>query len=323
MSRESLIADFLTQNKITDYQIEKVAGDASFRHYFRVKFAHKSDKSFIIMDAPPEKEDTKPFCKIADFLLTQNFSAPKIFARDQENGFLLLEDFGDISYHKAMGQGGNEIDLYTNAVDLLVNLGQIEPPQNLEVYDSQLLLKEVMLFVDWYLPNVAKKTITADQINEFKNIWLDLFSQLSPPKTLVLRDYHSENLMVIKGKEGIKQIGLLDFQDAVIGCSAYDLVSLLEDVRRDVSKNTQQKMLQHYLEQSNCNPDQFLIDYQILSLQRNIKIVGIFSRLAFRDHKQNYLDLLPRVFGYIKPRLQDDSLVKIKNFLGQFLSNSI
>jgi len=323
MNRESLITNFLTQNKITDYQIQKIAGDASFRHYFRVNFAQQSAKSFIIMDAPPEKENIQPFCKIADFLLTQNFAAPKIFARDQENGFLLLEDFGDISYRKAIEQGYDEIDLYTTAVDLLVNLGQIQPPQNLEIYDSQLLLKEVMLFVDWYLPNVAKKIITPAQIDEFKNIWLDLFSQLSEPKTLVLRDYHSENLMVIKGKEGIKKVGLLDFQDAVVGCAAYDLVSLLEDARRDVSKNTQQKMLQHYLEQSNCNPDQFLIDYQILSLQRNIKIIGIFSRLAFRDHKQNYLDLLPRVFGYIQPRLQDNSLVKIKNFLGQFLSNSI
>jgi aminoglycoside/choline kinase family phosphotransferase len=180
-----------------------------------------------------------------------------------------------------------------------------------------------MLFVDWYLPNVAKKTITQDQIIEFQNIWLDLFSKLSPAKTLVLRDYHSENLMIVEGRSGIKQVGLLDFQDAVIGCGAYDLVSLLEDARRDVSKNTQQKMLQHYLEQSNCNFDQFLIDYQILSLQRNIKIVGIFSRLAFRDNKQNYLDLLPRVFGYIHPRLQDNSLLKIKKFLEQFLLNSI
>ncbi len=320
MSRESLIANFLNQNRITNYQIQKIAGDASFRHYFRVR---SDDKNFIIMDAPPDKEDVRPFCKIDDFLLAQNFSAPEIFACDQENGFLLLEDFGNISYHKALKQGGDEIGLYKNAVNLLVNLHHINPPQDLAIYNSQLLLKEVMLFVDWYLPNVAKKTITPNQITEFQTIWLDLFSKLSPAKTLVLRDYHSENLMVVEGREGIKQVGLLDFQDAVIGCAAYDLVSLLEDARRCINKNTQQIMLQHYLEQSNCDREQFMLDYQILSLQRNIKIIGIFSRLAFRDHKQNYLGFLPRVFDYINPRLQDNSLFIIKKFLGQFLSNSI
>lgn len=320
MTREHLIHDFLNQNQINNYQLHKVAGDASFRHYFRAVLA---DKSFIIMDAPPQKEDVRPFCKIADFLLAEKFCAPKIFARDFENGFLLLEDFGDTSYRKAIEQGDNEINLYKNAVDLLVNLKQVKPPQDLPIYDAELLLKEVMLFVDWYLPNVAKITINQDQISEFKHIWLDLFAKLSSEKNLVLRDYHSENLMIIANRQGIKSVGLLDFQDAVLGSSAYDLVSLLEDARRSVSENTQQKMLQHYLEQSNCDKERFMNDYKILSLQRNIKIVGIFSRLAFRDHKQNYLDLLPRVFSYIYPRLEDNSLLTIKKFLRKFLPTKI
>ncbi len=320
MTRESLVHNFLNQNNIKNYQLKKVAGDASFRHYFR---AILSDKSFIIMDAPPQKEDVRPFCKISDFLLAQKFCAPKIFARDFENGFLLLEDFGDTSYRKAIEQGLDEIGLYKNAVDLLINLKQIQPPQDLPLYSSELLLKEVMLFVEWYLPNVAKRNISTAQIKEFQKIWLDLFAKLSPEKNLVLRDYHAENLMVIDNRSGIESVGLLDFQDAVLGCSAYDLVSLLEDARRSVSKHTQQKMLQHYLEQSNCDEKQFMVDYQILSLQRNIKIVGIFSRLAFRDNKHSYLDLLPRVFSYIYPRLEDNLLVTIKNFLGQFLQTKV
>jgi aminoglycoside/choline kinase family phosphotransferase len=316
MTRESLVHNFLNQNQITNYQLQKIPGDASFRHYFRAILA---DKSFIIMDAPPEKEDVHPFCNIADFLLSKDFSAPKIFARDYQNGLLLLEDFGNDSYRKAIEGGGDEIDLYKDAVDLLVNLKQVKPPQDLAIYDSKLLLREAMLFVDWYLPNIAKIAITPAQIEEFQQIWLDLFSRLSPAKNLVLRDYHAENLMIVANRQGIKRVGLLDFQDAVIGSAAYDLVSLLEDARRSVSQNIQQKMLQHYLEQSNCDEEQFMLDYQILSLQRNIKIIGIFSRLAFRDHKQNYLDFLPRVFGYINPRLEDNSLFVIRKFLEKFI----
>ncbi len=317
MTRESLVHNFLQINKITNYQLQNIPGDASFRHYFRAILA---DKSFIIMDAPPQFEDVHPFCNIADFLLSKNFSAPKIFARDYQNGLLLLEDFGNDSYRKVIEQGGDEVELYQDAVDLLISLKQINPPQDLAIYDSKLLLKEVLLFVDWYLPNVAKIDITPDQIAEFKQLWLDLFSKLSPAKNLVLRDYHAENLMVVANRQGIKKVGLLDFQDAVIGHAAYDLVSLLEDARRDVSQNIQQKMLQHYLEQSNCDKEQFIIDYKILSLQRNIKIIGIFSRLAFRDHKQNYLNFLPRVFGYVKPRLEDKSLFAIKKFLEKFIN---
>jgi hypothetical protein len=315
MNKEQLIDNLLKQNHINNYQIQKIAGDASFRHYYRIKQDHKS---FIIMDAPPPQEDIEPFCKIADFLLKNNFSAPKIFAKDKNAGLLLLEDFGDTSYRKAMEQKpSDEINLYTNSVDLLINLAQINPPNNLAIHDHQLLLEEVMLFVDWYLPKVALKRISTQQINEFQHIWLGLFSKLSPPKNLVLRDYHSDNLMLLDNKKSIQKVGLLDFQDAIIGYAAYDLVSLLEDARRDVSINIWQKMLKHYLNHSNCDEDQFMIDCQILSLQRNIKIIGIFSRLFARDGKKSYLNFLPRVFGYINKRLQNKHLTPIKNFLEQ------
>ncbi len=318
MDRTLLLLQFLKQNNLENYQLEKVAGDASFRHYFR---AFGGEKSFIIMDAPPEYEDVRPFCKVAEFLLANNFSAPQIFAKDYQNGFLLLEDFGDDSYRKVLEKNSSFAEsIYQNAVDLLVDLRGLNPPQNLPIYDHKLLLREVMLFVDWYLPNVVKKPLSDQQKQEFENIWLDLFSQLSAPNMLVLRDYHADNLMILPEKIGVKKVanrnvGLLDFQDAVIGFGAYDLVSLLEDARRDVDKNLQEKMLQHYFKKSNCNEEQFWLDYQILSLQRNIKIIGIFSRLAFRDNKQNYLNFLPRVFGYVNSRLENKPFQAIKQFI--------
>ena len=317
--REQLIKQFLKINNIFDYHLQKIVGDASFRCYYRVKC---DDKSFIVMDAPPLKENINPFCKIDNLLLSNNFSAPKIFAQDKENGLLLLEDFGDNSYRKILEQGGDEIDLYTNAVDLLIDLRKITIVDDLPRYDDKLLLAEVMLFMDWYLPNIAKQKISNQQIAKFKQIWLELFSKLSLERNLVLRDYHSDNLMLLTKREGVRKVGLLDFQDAILGCAAYDLVSLLEDARRDVSLGTQQKMLQHYLKHSNCNKNQFMIDYKILSLQRNIKIVGIFARLAIRDQKADYLKFLPRVFGYINSNLQDEYLpcfFGIKETFGQFL----
>jgi aminoglycoside/choline kinase family phosphotransferase len=313
MNRSLLLLEFLKLNNLAEFKIEKIAGDASFRHYFR---ASQGQKSFIIMDAPPISEDVKPFCKIAEFLLQSNFSAPKIFAKDYQNGFLLLEDFGDDSYRKVLERDASRQEsLYQDAIDVLVDLRKINHPKDLPIYDEKLLLKEAMLFADWYLPNVAQKPLSDYQRKEFESIWLDLFSQLSAPNMMVLRDYHSDNLMIIKDRLGVNKVGLLDFQDAVIGVGAYDLVSLLEDARRDVEQNLQEKMLQYYIGKSKCDQEQFLSDYKIISLQRNIKIMGIFARLAFRDDKKNYLDLLPRVFGYIKPRLADSQFQAIKPFL--------
>lgn len=317
MNRDQLLKNFLHDNNINNYQLIKIAGDASFRHYYRVILADKSSR--IIMDAPPEHEDVRPFCAIGQFLNQHQFSAPKIFATDYQNGFLLLEDFGDDSYRKVLQRSINlETELYQNAVDLLVDLHQLTPPANLPIYNQELLLKEVMLLIDWYLPYVAKKPATEQQITQFKKIWSDLFAKMSQPKILTLRDYHADNLMLIKNHsdaKGVDQVGLLDFQDAVIGVAAYDLVSLLEDARRDVSKATQEKMLHYYLNRSKSDDKQFLLDYQILSLQRNIKIIGIFSRLAFRDKKSHYLDLLPRVFGHVNLRLRDDVFKQISQFL--------
>jgi len=318
----NLINNFLKNNNIGDYQLDKIAGDASFRHYYRARIS--ADKSFIIMSAPPEFEDIRPFYKIDQLLIKNNFSAPQIFAEDYKNGLLLLEDFGDNSYSKHLKTNHDllkeENRLYKMAVELLLDLNKITVPDDLPLYDEKLLMREVMLYIDWYLPYIAKKPANEGQIEEFQNLWLELFKKLSKPSKLVLRDFHADNLMLLANRSNHQNIGLLDFQDAVIGTPAYDLVSLLEDARRDVNKMTQENMLKYYLDNFDCDPKSFLYDYALLSLQRNIKIIGIFSRLAIRDKKPQYLQLLPRVFKHVENRLQNDSFPEIKIFLSTFNS---
>jgi aminoglycoside/choline kinase family phosphotransferase len=176
-----------------------------------------------------------------------------------------------------------------------------------------------MLFVDWYIPHIAKIEINKTQISEFKKIWQELFSNLSKPTVLALRDYHADNLMLLKNRHEINKVGLLDFQDALIGHKGYDLVSLLEDARRDIDQDFRQEMIEYYITHSDCDRNQLLLDYKILSLQRNIKIIGIFSRLAIRDNKQNYLNFLPRVFNYVNSRLSDNYFASINQFLSNYL----
>jgi len=311
---------FLAQNKITNYSIVKIAGDASFRSYYRI-FLDK--KNFILMFAPPSHERIDHFIAIDKFLYENNFSAPEIIAIDEKEGFILLEDFGDETYGRVLAKNSSqELALYKNACDCLIELHKIAPPSGLETYNHALLFREVMLFVDWYLPHIKKTELTLAQKSQFKNLWFDIFDLLSrDSQILVLRDYHADNLMILPERKNYKSVGLLDFQDAVIGSKAYDLVSLLEDARRDVAKKTQDEVLQYYVNKTNIDEKNFVRDYKILSLQRNIKIVGIFARLAIRDSKPHYLNLLPRVVGHIIIRLESsESMFKeLAQFLKKFV----
>ena len=307
---------FLYKNSLTNCEIKKIAGDASFRSYYRIFCAEKIS---ILMFAPPSHEEIQPFIDIDKFLFEHGFCAPEIFAIDEENGFLLLEDFGDETYGRILQKNvTNEEELYKKAIDCLVELQKISPPKNVAIYNHDLLFKEVMLFVDWYLIYEKKIDLNLARRQEFKRLWFDLFDLLNrEDQTLVLRDFHADNLMLLKNNN----VGLLDFQDAVIGSKAYDLVSLLEDARRDLAPNLASKMLQYFLQNSSIDQEKFLHDYEILSLQRNIKILGIFSRLARRDGKEFYLKLLPRVRDYVITRISTDSevLQKISQFLKDYV----
>jgi len=315
--------NFLKQNEIENYQIKLVAGDASFRSYYRI---FVESKTFILMFAPPSHENVAPFIEIDNFLVANNFSAPKIFAIDKNEGFILLEDFGDQSYSKALAgeeeSGALELNLYKKSCDCLIELHKTQSPQGLALYNNELLFREVMLFVDWYLPFVKKIELNLKDRARFKLLWFRLFDLLNREnQVLVLRDFHADNLMVLQNKTGYKSVGLLDFQDAVIGCKAYDLLSLLEDARRDVNEKNRAEILNYYLTKSEVAQKSFLQDYAILSLQRNIKIIGIFARLATRDSKPHYLNLLPRVIKFIIMRLDSDDQIfgEMSDFLKKFI----
>ncbi len=267
-----------------------VAGDASFRRYFRIV---EGARRAILMDAPPPHEDPRPFIAVAEWLIERDFAAPAILACDLDQGLVLIEDFGDDRLREAIDaslDGG--LALYAPAVDLLVALrGHAAGP--LPLYDRAVLKREAALFVDWYCPAVG---ITPD-IASWDAAWDAVFDHAVPdvPVT-VLRDYHAENLMLV-GPD--KSLGLLDFQDALAGHAAYDLVSLLQDARRDVDPSVEAAMLARYAAATGVG-DSFSDAYHVLGAQRNAKILGIFTRLWKRDGKTRYPTLCPRVWTYLE-----------------------
>jgi aminoglycoside/choline kinase family phosphotransferase len=308
------ISNFLALHNISESKIVKIAGDASFRSYYRISNANNS---YILMFAPVGYEDPRPFMQIANFLTEHNFFAPKIFAYQPQDGFLLLQDFGDISFNKALQQNISlEFSLYQKACLVLINLHKITVLPQIKNYNHHILLQEALLFLDWYLP-WQNKIATLSQKSFYKNELLKLFDKLNKQQNcLVLRDYHVDNLMLIT-KHNCQEVGLLDFQDALIGSVAYDLVSLLEDARRDIKEKNKTDLYQYFLQQSGYDPDCFNIDYQILSLQRNLKILGIFARLSLRDGKNQYLNFMPRVKQLVISRLTDN------HFFNQAFSQQI
>ena len=311
---------FLSENNLTNCQIKKVAGDASFRSYYRVFF---QEKTFILMFAPPSHEDVAPFIKIDEILVNNGFRAPKILAKNIDLGFILLEDFGDETYSKALQKNiAEEYFLYEKACDALIEIQKI-PLKNIDIlhYNHATLFREVMLFIDWYLPWKNHK-ISLQQIQDYKFYWIELFDKLSKKnQALVLRDFHADNLMVLSNQNGFEAVGLLDFQDALIGSCAYDLLSLLEDARRDVDEKNKQKLFDYFISKANYNREDFLVDYEIISLQRNIKILGIFARLHLIDVKNQYINFIPRVKDFVERRLDKTNLIspQFKNFLKVYL----
>ena len=311
IKRKTLRREFLIKSKIEDCTITKIAGDASFRIYYRINIKNK--KNFILMDAPPKFEDIRQFSKIDEILINYGFSAPIIYHSDFINGFLLLEDFGNNSFTLECKESNQikEYHLYKLATDVLIKLHKIEIDYNIPKYSIDLLIAEITLFTDWYLPYILKKPMTNLEKSHFQKLWLNLLKQVTLKPKLVLRDYHADNLMFLNKFNNYKDVGLLDFQDAVIGSIAYDLCSLLEDIRRDVRQNTKEKIIRYYLDNYNCDEKQFIFEYKLLTLQRNIKIIGIFSRLAIRDNKRKYLNFLPKIFNSLFLSTENNNLNEI------------
>ena len=295
-------AAFLAANGWGGAAIEPVAGDASFRRYFRVKDARRCA---ILMDAPPPREDPRPFIAVATWLSAHGFTAPAIHASDLASGLVLLEDFGDVRMRETVdAEPAREDALYAAAIDLLVRLhAQAAAP--VARYDRAVLHREAGLLTEWYCPAVGAD---ADEA-AYAGAWDAVFGHaLAGPVVTVLRDYHAENLMLIGGGD---TLGLLDFQDALAGHPAYDLVSLLQDARRDVPPEVEARMLARYKAATGAG-EAFDTAYHVLGAQRNAKIVGIFTRLWQRDGKARYAALCPRVWRYLERDLAHPALAPVK-----------
>jgi aminoglycoside/choline kinase family phosphotransferase len=294
-------AAFLTTLGWEGAVIAPLAGDASFRRYFRVTHA---TRRAVLMDAPPPHEDPRPFIAIARWLVAKGFAAPAILGADEERGLVLIEDFGDDRMREAIEADPDvTVKLYSDAVDLLAAL-RTHAPEGLAPYDTAVLHREAGLFSEWYTPAVGLDVDVAG----YRAAWDQVFAHaLADKPVTVLRDYHVENLMLV-GPE--RTLGLLDFQDALAGHAAYDLVSLLQDARRDVEPSIEEAMIQRYLVATG-EGDAFLNAYHVLGAQRNAKILGIFTRLWKRDGKPRYAALCPRVWAYLERDLSQPVLAPV------------
>jgi aminoglycoside/choline kinase family phosphotransferase len=315
--RGALIAEFLAGAGWGGAARRPLAGDASFRRYDRLE---QAGRRAVLMDAPPPQEDVRPFLAVARALQVLGFSAPAILAEDVAAGLLLLEDFGDDTYTRVLARGQAEAPLYALAVDLLIALHRrFDAAATVAVppYDDQRLLAEAALLVDWYLPAMVGKPTEPALRQEYHDLWRPLFPVARAiPSSLVLRDYHVDNLMMLDGRAGLAACGLLDFQDAVIGPRSYDLAALLGDARRDVPEDLAAAMRARYLHSfPDLDHAAFAASYAVLGAQRNCKIIGIFTRLCVRDGKPIYLNHIPRVWRLIARDLRHPALAPVARWL--------
>lgn len=285
--------------KSEHYELSVASADASFRRYFRIKH---NDQSMIAMDAPPEKEDCKPFVSIAKQLYSSSINSPEILAEDHEQGFLLLSDLGDIQYLSILNNE-NADTLYKDAINSLINIQGITA-KALPAYDRQLLQTEMNLFPEWFIEQYLNINLTTEQQHLLNSVFECLIeSALQQPKVFVHRDYHSRNLM----QTSKNNPGILDFQDAVYGAITYDLASLLKDCYISWPREKIESWVEYYFQQvqnkklisSQCELKEFIQWFDLMSVQRHIKVLGIFSRLSIRDNKQAYIKDLPLTFQYI------------------------
>jgi hypothetical protein len=303
-------AAFLAANDWGGAEIRPLAGDASFRRYFRVR---DGGRRAVLMDAPPPHEDPRPFVAVAEWLAQAGLSAPRILARDLAQGLLLLDDLGDARLRETLDSAPErERELYELAVDLLVQLHRAPPMRGLPEHGLERWLDELSLFPDWYCETLG---IEVDR-GAYQAAWTAVLEPLTRDSlgpVTVLRDFHAENIMLIDGRSGVAHLGLLDFQDAVAGHPAYDLASVLEDARRDVSPAIERAMLERYCRTAGCS-SAFETAYWTLAAQRNTRILGVFTRLWKRDGKPHYTNFQPRMWGLLERDLDHPALGPVRDW---------
>jgi hypothetical protein len=296
--RAQLLDQWLQQAGYRDYRLQRASEDASFRSYLRLETA---TQSLIVMDAPPQQEPCDRFIAIAGSLRDAGLNAPEIIASNLEDGFLLLTDFGSEDYLSQLNSQ-SEGALYADALAALLQMQLHADTADLPVYDAALLLREMDLFHDWFLLELLGIELDAAQLS----VWLEaremlVDSALGQPQVFVHRDYHSRNLMVVEQNNP----GILDFQDAVNGPITYDLVSLLRDCYIAWPCARVQQLVLGYYETArahelvNADAEQFMSWFNLMGIQRHLKVAGIFSRLKIRDGKARYMDDIPLTLDYL------------------------
>ena len=330
-----------------DAAIAPLPGDASTRRYFR---ADLRGRKAMVMDQPQHAEaptapanatpeerrklgynaiarlagaDVGRFVAASNYLRSHGLTAPEIFAADTKTGFALIEDLGHDLYADVLTNGADADELYGAAIDALAKLHLTEAPaaladKPLHKYDETALIAETDLLPEWFFPVGLGRKATDDEVAEHRALWKQTLDPIfAHPAVFVHRDYHAQNLLWLPTRSGHARVGIIDFQDAVAGTHAYDLVSLVEDARRDVDGALAERMTARYLRQMSAqgtplDDTDFRAQAAIMAAQRNAKIVGIFARLYKRDNKPRYLDYLPRVWGYLNKDLQHPALHALK-----------
>ena len=311
---------FLVRNKISDYKLEQIKSDASFREYYRVE-----NKRLLIMHAPQEKgESLINFEKINKILSSINLSVSKIYDIDYENNLMLIEDFGNDIFSKILNPN-NERDLYQKSIELLSfihNHSNLET-YHVEKYSFEILINESELFIEWYLEKHLKLIVSSSEKVEFRNILEKHFKSLSLEKnTLVLRDFHVDNLIYLENRNGIKQLRLIDYQDALLGSVAYDLASLVEDVRRPIKEELKHSLIEIYSKSIFVDQNELQREIDFYSIQRNLKIIGIFSRLKYRDNKMNYFPMIEVAWSFINNHIKKSEYNDLNHWIDKMMKKT-
>ncbi len=301
------------------------AGDASFRSYDRL--LHEAGASAIVMDAPPEKEDVRPFLNVRAYYEDEGYRVPALLGVDVDAGLLLLEDLGSSSFSQVLRKNPElEMPLYHTACMVLaakVDAGAkgIVIPE----YDRVVLRREAALLSEWFLPLLMGKTALCAEaaaafMTAFESVIDEAYIQ---PSVVVHRDFHADNLFWLEGEHGIKRVAMLDFQDALKGHPAYDVVSLLEDARRDVSAEVVEECIEQFIDTTGLSVSEFKKAYAFFGMQRNAKILGIFTRLCQRDGKPHYLEFVPRVWRHFLHDVEHEGNAPLKAWREKYITSEL
>ena len=311
---------FLSGHGLNYFRIDEIPGDASLRRYYRV--ISSNGRSFILMDAFEELSTVKPFIYVCDLLLEHGFSVPRIYHKDLNNGLLLLEDFGNNLFTRFFASNPkHELDTYFLAIDVLLDLHKVSTDGlNLPVQSHMLFNAGLSKFVQNYLQNKISNVHIKSAEADLHHVFNDLYKSTNAFKqVIVLRDFHADNLFYLPNRDGVRSIGIIDFQDAIIGSPAYDLMSLLHDVRHNVSAAIEAACMDKYLDAAECEDKEgFKHMYDILSLQRSLRILGIFYRKGCIESQTKYIEYIPNVIRYIKLGLKNPAFDNINKWFARY-----